>query len=272
MMTDQQDLPPHMDLDLPELLQVAIEAAQAPAENILTYFNDAALVVEKKPDHSPVTEADKEAERRIRQRLANHSSSEAIDILGEEHGFDGTGARYRWVIDPIDGTRSFVRGVPLFGTLVALEDVAVQRALVGVIHLPVLKTTYSAARGLGAWCQGKPLRTSSVTRIDESMISVGDPLQFVHANCEKAYRRLGELCPCLRGYADCFGHGLVIRGAIDAMLDPDLNPWDVLATQVLVEEAGGAMLMRPSANDGKVDALFGNAELVQFLAQELSFS
>ncbi|WP_447970981.1 inositol monophosphatase family protein [Nitrospira sp. M1] len=264
------DIPDRMDISA--LLQVAVQAAQAPAEIILTYFNNADLVVEKKSDHSPVTEADKEAERRIRQRLAKHSSSEAIDILGEEHGFEGTGARYRWVIDPIDGTRSFVRGIPLFGTLVALEDVAAQRALVGVIHLPVLKTTYSAARGLGAWCQDKPLRISSVTRVDEAIISVGDPLQFAHANCEAAYRRLGELCPCLRGYADCFGHGLVLSGAIDAMLDPDLNPWDILATQVLVEEAGGVMLMRASVNTGKVDALFGNPDLVNFLSQELCFS
>jgi len=263
------NLPDKMDLST--LLQVAVQSAQAPADIILNYFNQTNLVVEKKHDHSPVTEADKEAEQCIRQHLAGHLCPEFIDILGEEHGFVGTGTRFRWVIDPIDGTRGFVRGIPLFGTIVALEDTQAQRALVGVIHLPVLKVTYSAARGLGAWCQGKPMSISSITNIHEAIISVGDPLQFAHAKCDAAYRRLGELCSCLRGYTDCFGHALVVGGSLDAMFDPDLNPWDVLATQVLVEEAGGKMLMRSSANKEKVDALFGNPDLVQFLSQELHF-
>ncbi|GJL66832.1 MAG: histidinol phosphate phosphatase [Nitrospirales bacterium] len=258
-------------IDVSALLQVAVQSAQAPADMILNYFKQTALMVEKKQDHSPVTEADKEAERCIRQQLAKHPSSESIDILGEEHGLEGTGARFRWVIDPIDGTRGFVRGIPLFGTIVALEDTQTQRALVGVIHLPVLNVTYSAARGLGAWCQGKPMRVSSLAHVDEAIIAVGDPLQFTHAHCEAAYRRLGELCSCVRGYTDCFGHALVVGGSIDAMFDPDLNPWDVLATQVLIEEAGGAMLMRPSVNKEKVDALFGSPALVEFLSRELHF-
>jgi len=263
------DIPEKMNLSA--LLQVAVQAAQAPTEIIIEYFKQTALVVEKKQDHSPVTEADKNAERCIRQCLTKHSSPESIDILGEEHGFEGTGARFRWVIDPIDGTRSFVRGIPLFGTMVALEDTESQRALVGVIHLPALNITYSAARGFGAWCDDKPMKVSSVISVDEAIISVGDPLQFANAKCEAVYRRLGEMCSCLRGYTDCFGHALVIGGSVDAMFDPDLNPWDVLATQVLIEEAGGVMLMRPSVNTDKVDALFGNPDLVQFLSQKLSF-
>ncbi|GJL62851.1 MAG: histidinol phosphate phosphatase [Nitrospirales bacterium] len=263
------DIPDNMDLAA--LLQVAVQSAQAPADIIQSYFQQTALVVEKKQDDSPVTKADKEAERYIRQHLVKYSSPEPIDILGEEHGIEESGARFRWVIDPIDGTRGFVRGIPLFGTIVALEDIQTQRALVGAIHLPVLNVTYSAARGLGAWCQGKPLRVSSITNMKDAIISVGDPLQFVHAKCESAYRRLSELSSCLRGYTDCFGHALVVGGSLDAMFDPDLNPWDVLATQVLVEEAGGKMLMRSSANKEKVDALFGNPDLVQFLSQELCF-
>ena len=85
------------------------------------------------------------------------------------------------------------------------------------------------------------------------------------------YRRLGELSACLRGYTDCFGHTLVASGAVDAMIDPDLNPWDVLATQVLIEEAGGTMLLRPSTDEVKVDALFGSPVLVEVLKKELQF-
>ncbi len=259
-------------MDISALLQVAVEAAQEPAEIILNYFNQSSLEVDRKSDQSPVTEADREAERRIRQKLAASASAEFIDVLGEEHGLTGTGARFRWTIDPIDGTRSFVRGVPLFGTIVALEDTVAQRALIGVIHLPVLSKTYSAARGVGSWCNGVRIHVSSITKLDQAIVSVGDPLQFTHAKCGQMYQRLAERCPCLRGYTDCFGHTLVASGSLDAMIDPDLNPWDILATQVLVEEAGGMMIMRPSQTESKVDALFGNPDLVSFLAQELNFS
>ncbi len=265
----QLDIPDQMDLA--ELLQVAVGAAQQSEDILLSYFNQTSLVVDRKSDQSPVTEADREAEQRIRQKLGMNVSTVPIDILGEEHGATGTEARFRWTIDPIDGTRSFVRGIPLFGTIVALEDTVAKQALVGVIHLPVLKKTYSAARGLGSWCNGMPIRISSNTALDQAIVSVGDPLQFAHGKCEEMYHWLTEKCSCLRGYTDCFGHALVVSGSLDVMLDPDLNPWDVLATQVLVEEAGGMMLMRPSRAEHKVDALFGNPDLVTLLSKELKF-
>ncbi len=256
---------------LAKLLQVAVEAASEPADMILKYFHDERLFVEKKQDDSPVTQADREAEQIIRDKLAKCRTSEPIDILGEEQGLAGQGARFRWTIDPIDGTRSFVKGVPLFGTIIALEDTLERRALLGVIHLPVFQMTYSAARGNGSWCNGKRLSIPSVSELKDAIVSTGDPLQFAHAKFEDAYHRLLDLCPCLRGYSDCFGHTLVASGAVGAMIDPDLNPWDVLATQVIVEEAGGMMMMRPSSNDCKVDALFGSPDLVRLLAKELKF-
>ena len=256
---------------LSSLVDVAVEAAKAPASTILQYFQSQGLKVETKLDGSPVTAADREAERIIRQILSADHTIGRIDILGEEQGFQGSGTRFRWTIDPIDGTRSFTKGIPLFGTIVALEDTVDQRALVGVIHLPVLNATYVAARGLGCECNGKPITISTVTRPDDTIVSVGDPNQFVHAKCESAYRRLQEICPFLRGYTDCFGHALVASGALGGMMDPALNPWDVLATQVLVEEAGGSMLLRPSSVEKKMDALFGSRDLVTFLARELRF-
>ena len=256
---------------LSDLLEKAVKAAIAPADKIRGYFRHSSLSVQTKHDGSPVSDADREAEEIIREVLGSPSIGEKIDILGEEQGCQGSGSRYRWTIDPIDGTRSFIRGIPLFGTIVALEDTTDNRALLGVIHLPELDVTLSAARGLGSWRNGKAIHVSATAQPEQSITSVGDPLQFSAAKLDTTYHRLYELCPCLRGYTDCFGHALVASGAVSAMLDPALNPWDIMATQVLIEEAGGTMLQRPSAAEGKVDALFGNSDLVKFLSEKLSF-
>lgn len=259
------------ELDLVALLEVAKKAATAPAEEILHYFRSPTLAIQSKSDGSPVTLADQEAEDRIRRVLAAETSFGQIDILGEEQGLEGSGTSLRWTIDPIDGTRSFVQGIPLFGTIVALEDTVKHQALLGVIHLPVFNRTYYAARGYGSWCNQAPITTSKETRPDKAIIAVGDPLQFSNGKLEDSYHRLLELCPCLRGYTDCFGHTLVADGSVAVMLDPTLNPWDILATQVLIEEGGGRVLIQPSAVKGKVDALFGSRELVKFLSKELRF-
>ena len=253
------------------LLEKAVKAATAPADNLRKHFRNSTLSVETKHDGSPVSVADREAEEIIRAVLDSGSIGEQIDILGEEQGFQGSGTRFRWTIDPIDGTRSFIRGIPLFGTIVALEDTTDHRALLGVIHLPELDVTLSSARGLGSWRNGKAIQVSGTIPPEQAIVSVGDPLQFSAANLDSAYHRLYELCPCLRGYTDCFGHALVASGAVSAMLDPALNPWDIMATQVLIEEAGGTMVQRPSAVDGKIDALFGNSDFVKFLSEKLSF-
>jgi fructose-1,6-bisphosphatase/inositol monophosphatase family enzyme len=219
-----------------------------------------------------VTRADQEAEDIIRTHLLTKAGLGPLDILGEEEGLQGTGTRWRWIVDPIDGTRSFIHGIPLFGTIIALLDTQENIPVMGVIHLPMLGQTYAAAKGLGATCQGTRMDLSSSRSLDEVMIGVGDIAQFACANRLSDYRRLQDLSEYVRGYADCFGHGLVISGALGAMMDPDLNPWDILATQVLVEEAKGKILLSPSVVPGKVDALFGNRNVVETLARELSFS
>ena len=267
-MTRQRVLDPD---EVRDLLHKAEKAAIAPAETLRNHFRNSNLTVETKQDGSPVSVADREAEEIIRAVLGSRSLGEQIDILGEEQGFQGSGTRFRWTIDPIDGTRSFIRGIPLFGTIVALEDTTDHRAMLGVIHLPELNMTLSSARGLGSWRNGKAIHVSATTQPEQAIIAVGDPLQFSSAQLDTVYHRLYELCPCLRGYTDCFGHALVASGAVGVMLDPALNPWDVMATQVLIEEAGGTMLQRPSAAEGKVDALFGNSDCVKFLSEKLSF-
>ncbi len=256
---------------LERLLALAVRAAQTPAEGILIHGAGRGPAVEHKADGSPVTVADREAETAIRAALRSDAMAAEFDILGEELGRRESGTRYRWLIDPIDGTRSFVNRIPLFGTIVALEDREAHTALIGVIHLPVLNVTCSAARGLGCRRNGAPVSVSGDADLATSLIAAGDVAQFVSAGCEAMLPRLLGLCRYVRGYTDCFGHALVVGGAVGAMIDPALNPWDAAATEVLVEEAGGAFVTRPSRAAGKHDIVFGAPKLVEQLVTALDF-
>jgi myo-inositol-1(or 4)-monophosphatase len=255
-----------------QLLQVALDAAFAAAVPIRKYFGSADFGLRAKQDGSPVTLADQEAEAVIRRHLQSATAGGPFDILGEEEGLCGTGTRYRWTVDPIDGTRSFVRGIPLFGSMIALEDMQDERAVLGVIHLPILDVTYAGTKGLGATRNGVAIRLPESIVLEDTIIGTGDVAQFDEADCRHDYLRLCALHGYVRAYTDCFGHGLVASGALGAMVDPALNPWDYLATQAIVEAAGGAAFIRHSKKVGKFDALFGNRALVQRLARELSFT
>jgi histidinol-phosphatase len=253
------------------LLDAAVEAAHAAALPIRRYFRAADFGLRTKADGSPVTLADREAETAIRARLSA-IPGDPIDILGEEEGLTGGGTRWRWTIDPIDGTRSFVRGIPLFGSMIGLEDTAEGRALLGVIHLPMLGVTYAGGPGLGATRNGEALRLPDSVALEDAILATGDVAAFQEAGREEDFHRLTRLHGYVRGYADCFGHGLVIGGEIGAMLDPALNPWDIRPTEALIEAVGGASVVVPSKSPGKVDALIGNLALVARLARELGFS
>jgi myo-inositol-1(or 4)-monophosphatase len=256
---------------LKALLDAAVAAAEAAAPVVREYFGSQRLGLERKADGSPVTRADREAEAIIRERLTASYDGEAIDILGEEQGFTGAGVRLRWTIDPIDGTRAFVRGIPLFGSMIGLEDTAEGRALLGVIHLPVLGVTYAGGPGLGATRNGMPIRLPQDVALEDAIIGTGDVAQFEEAGRLDDYRRLIGLHGYVRTYSDCFGHGLAIEGALGAMMDPALNPWDLVPTRALVEAAGGSSIVLPSRSKGKFDALFGGRTLVARLAGELRF-
>jgi histidinol-phosphatase len=257
-------------LPLRELLQAAVDAALAAATPIGRYYRAADIGLVAKADGSPVTLADREAEAVIRARLAAAPGG-PFDVLGEEEGLSGTGTPWRWLVDPIDGTRSFVRGTPLFGSMIGLEDTADGSALLGVIHLPILGVTYAGARGLGATRNGRAIRLPESVELKDSILGTGDVAQFNVAGLHAMYERLVGLHGYVRGYTDCFGHGLTIEGALGAMIEPALNPWDIRATQAIVEAAGGAVLLRRSKAPGKIDTLFGNRALVARLARELGF-
>lgn len=246
---------------------LAVAAARAPRDLILARFRAPDLGVETKADGSPVTPADRAAEAIIRDRLRSSAELGRFVILGEEDGAEPGAGGCRWLIDPIDGTRAFARGLPTFGTIVALEERASGQGLVGVIHLPVTDETLAGARGLGAERDGRPLRASEATDLRTAIVAMPDVVDFRKAGMERGWAAVHEACDRVRGYTDCWAHALVISGAVDAIVEAGLSPWDIRATEVLIGEAGGAYRARPSRTDGKVDVIFGSAELVAQIAE-----
>jgi histidinol phosphatase-like enzyme (inositol monophosphatase family) len=247
---------------LPELLQLAIDAARSAAEGILSGFRSERLRAEKISDGTPVTQFDREAEEQIRAYLSRHQP-QPWPVLGEELGDDSQGARYRWVIDPIDGTRSYARGIPLFGTLLAFEDVIEKRSLLGVVHLPAMNETYSAARGHGAWCNGERIQVASSRPLRDCLISAPPEHYFRLAGIAESEAQLRAQAPQLRCYVDCWAHGMAARGSLDAVVEFRLARWDIAASEVLVEEAGGRVLIWDAPHaPGKYDWIVGSPSAV----------
>jgi len=215
-------------------LALARRAAEEAGRFALGHFKTG-LTVEAKADGSPVTLADRGAEERLRAVLG--AACPADGILGEELGeVAGTSGR-RWIIDPIDGTQSFIRGVPLWGVLVALEDRG--ECVVGVVALPALGETLWAARGGGAFVNGAPARVSAVRTLADATVltSDGGPRHFgdKHAGFQALLGRAARH----RGWGDCYGYALVATGRAEVMLDPLMNAWDAAAVKPIIEEAGG---------------------------------
>ena len=217
---------------LRDLLAVALEAAREGGRRTLAYFN-AGTGVESKADGTPVTAADREAEAAMRRIIGRAFPEHGI--LGEEEGETAGSAPYRWIIDPLDGTRSFVRGVPLFGTLVGLEVRG--EPVVGVIHLPALDETIAAAHGEGCTWNGRPCHVSAVDRLADALLVVTDE-RSARARSD-AYDRLVAATQLQRTWADCYGYALVATGRAEVALDPVMNVWDCAALLPVVEEAGG---------------------------------
>ena len=251
---------------LRELLAVALEAAHEGGRRTLAYFNTG-VDVDSKADGTPVTAADREAEAAMRRIIGRAFPGHGI--LGEEEGETAGSAPYRWIIDPLDGTRSFVRGVPLYGTLVGLEirgDPAV-----GVIHLPALDETIAAARGEGCTWNGRPCRVSAVDRLTDALLVVTDE-RTARAR-SGAYDRLVGATQLQRTWADCYGYALVATGRAEIALDPVMNVWDCAALLPVIEEAGGRFTDwrgRRTIHGGEAVATNGvvHAEVVALLADE----
>lgn len=237
---------------------IAERACDAARREIMPRYREVA--VEIKSDGSPVTEADRAAERAIRETLREAFPEHGL--IGEEYGEQDLGdeSTPRWIIDPIDGTISFTRGIPLFGTLLALSVAG--ETFIGVIDLPALGERYVGIRGGGCRRNGVPVRCSEASDLRRAIVSTGDPICFEWAGRRPVFDRITREIPLVRGYTDAFGHALAISGSLDAMVDCDLNPWDAAATQLLAVEAGGACETRIGAR-GKIDLVFGSRALVE---------
>jgi histidinol-phosphatase len=224
--------------------EVAVEAAEKAGQLALRYF-DAGLAVEWKQDRSPVTVADREAEALLRTALLGKFPGDGF--LGEESGDTPGSSGFRWVIDPIDGTRSYVRGVPLWATLVGLEHRGEQVA--GVAVVPALGHTYRALRGDGAYRGGRRIRVSDVATLAEAHLFYSSITWFTKAGSEEAFLRLVRQTQRQRGFGDFYGFVLVAQGSGELMIEQGCHAWDLSALEVIVEEAGGRM----TAWDGKPD-------------------
>ncbi len=234
-------------MEIPDALALALELADIADKITMARFRANDLRVSTKPDLTPVSEADEAVERAIRDRLAAYPGHA---VLGEEFGAHAPAdAECRWIIDPIDGTKSYVRGVPIWATLIGLEQAG--ELVVGVAAAPALGMRWWAGRGLGAYRDGSLCAVSSVSEIADAHLSFAwDTSERFHATgIGDRLLALSHRCWRTRGIGDFWQHLLVAEGAFDISVDPIVSLWDVAALIPIVEEAGG----RWSTLDGRAD-------------------
>jgi len=211
------------------------EIAQGAGEITLKYFRSREFEVLTKGDESPVTRADRESEAYLRKRIREHFPDDLI--LGEEFGLQGTNANRRWILDPLDGTKSFIHGVPIYGVLIALEEAG--EVTHGIVHLPALNETISAGRGEGCYWNGKRAKATSENDIKRSLVCTTSPSRLEEMIGTEKYHAITSSFGLYRGWGDCWGHILVATGRAEAMLDARMAIWDSAPLGVIVEEAGG---------------------------------
>jgi histidinol-phosphatase len=217
-----------------DLLDFAVEVAWRAGRATLAHYQTG-VRAETKPDDSPVTAADHDAERIVRDLLTARFPRDGI--VGEEFGEERSGASRRWIVDPIDGTRSFVRGVPLYGVMLALEDEG--DAVLGVIHFPALDETVYAARGAGCWWNGRRAIVSDTTHLSHAFGLTTDVENIYRTDRGRGWDMLRSRVSEWRTWGDCYGYALVATGRADFMLDPILSVWDAAAVAPIIDEAGG---------------------------------
>lgn len=264
------------EADVSARLACALTATRAAAALTLRWFTAADLTVSLKADRSPVTEADRAAEALLRESLLGAFPQDAF--LGEETGATEGTSGFEWVVDPIDGTKSFIRGVPLYATLVACRRQG--RGLLGVIAIPALDELIYAAAGCGAWHargSANPVRArvSARTSVAEALVctsaftSFGDRADAVGGDA--ARRRLEAACGIARTWGDGYGYLLVATGRAELMIDPVMNAWDAAAVETVVREAGGRFTDwqgrdRIDSGDGVATNGLVHAEVLRLIA------
>jgi histidinol-phosphatase len=224
-----------MNPDWRSRYELAVEAARMGGDLARAYY-ETTFDIERKADDTPVTVADRGAEELIRATVAKHFPNDGF--LGEEFGDQPGGTGFRWVIDPIDGTKSFVRHIPIWATLIGLEFRGEQVG--GVAYLPVLGQVYRALRGDGAFMNDRRIHVSDVGRLSDALLCYSSITWFTNAGRERTFLDLAAKTQRQRGFGDFYGFVLVAEGACDLMLEHGVKPWDVAALKAIVEEAGGA--------------------------------
>jgi histidinol-phosphatase len=227
--------------ELAEWLDFALAACDEADAIALRHFRRE-MDIRTKPDRSFVTDADQAIERLIRERVSARFPDHGL--VGEEYGEEGAGSAVRWYIDPIDGTHNFIRGVPLFGTLLALEvDGELQ---VGVMSAPALRERWYASRGGGAWAVGaagmegaRRIRVSAIEELGDAQVLYGSGNDVEQSGRAPGFRALLGSVWRERGFGDFWGYALVAEGAAEAMIEVDVRTWDLAAPLVVLEEAGG---------------------------------
>ncbi len=227
-------------------LEYALKVVKASERITLKYFRSK-FRVNYKSDRSPVTVADKSCEKFLIGELSKKFPHHGF--YGEEFGRQtsssptdsasdsSAGSEFRWIIDPIDGTRNFTRGIPYWGTLCGLEHDG--EMVAGIMSLPALKKVYYASKKHGAFCNGKRIRVSRLKELGKSTVVYGGLSYFIGTKYEKAFLDIAKKSYHDRGFGDCFGYTFVAEGQAEAMLDPIVSPWDVAAIKPIIEEAGG---------------------------------
>jgi histidinol-phosphatase len=236
------------DLDTPQVpaeirdrWQLAHAIAQEAGLETLRYFKQSDLAVEKKSDASPVTAADRASETHLRQQIAKHFPHD--EIVGEEFGHTRGDSGYRWILDPIDGTKSFICGVPLYSTLVGVDYRGESK--IGVIHIPATGETAHAAIGGGAWYERagaprKAARVSSRSKLSDSILVLSQVDSFEKRHAAEVFTQLQAECYLTRTWGDGYGYLMVATGQADIMIDPIMNVWDAAAIMPVLLEAGGS--------------------------------
>jgi histidinol-phosphatase len=233
-----------MSLDWRARYEKAIEITRRAGQVALRYF-DTKLTVETKGDSSPVTVADRETEQALRGALTEAFPGDGFH--GEEYGHTPGTTGYRWVLDPIDGTRSFVRGIPMWAVLVGLEHNGV--LIAGVVDAPAYGHTYHALRGQGAYRNDRRIRVSDQADLSKALLFYSGLNWFLRAGREQAFLELVRRTERQRGMGDWYGFMLVAQGSGEAMVEQGVHAWDIAAIKPIVEEAGG----RFSTWDGGFD-------------------
>jgi histidinol-phosphatase len=239
-------------------LYVALAAADAADAVTMARYRSDDLRIETKPDMSPVTEADKAAEQAIRAVISQHRPDDAI--AGEEFGTEGSGDR-RWIIDPIDATLNYMRGVPVWGSLIALEEAG--EIVVGVVSAPAMAHRWWASKGEGAWLNGSRMQVSNVDRLEDATYSMNSLVDHERLGWDWAFD-LSRTVKRTRGFGDFLSFMFLADGAVDIVTEPVAAEWDLAPLIVIVEEAGGVF----TDLDGNRTVRGGNAIATNGLLHE----